>query len=71
VIDNGSANVAIASRTLLNQVPTYGDYVSASSENRVSLRSGGKYHRLSIVPTGTQWSNAIGIDIEITGQGTR
>jgi len=71
VIDNGSANVAVASRTLLNQVPTYGDYVSADSENRVSLRSGGKYHRLSIVPTGSQWSNAIGIDIEITGQGTR
>lgn len=71
IIDNGSANVAIASRTLLNQVPDYGDYVAADSENRVSLRSGGKYHRLSIVPTGSQWSNAIGIDIEITGQGTR
>jgi len=71
IIDNGSANVAIASRTLLNADINYGDYVSASSENRVSLRSGGKYHRLSVVPTGMQWSNAIGIDIEITGQGTR
>lgn len=71
IVDMGSADVAIASRTLLNQVVNYGDYVSADSENRVSLRSGGKYHRLSIVPTGSQWSNAIGIDIEITGQGTR
>jgi hypothetical protein len=71
VIDNGSANVAIASRRLLNEVPTYGSYVSASSENRVSLRSNGKYHRLSVIPTGTQWSNAIGMDIDIMGQGTR
>lgn len=71
VVDNGSANVAVASRSLLNQVVDYGDYVAADSENRVSLRSGGKYHRLSVVPTGTQWSNAIGIDIEIIGQGTR
>jgi hypothetical protein len=71
VIDNGSANVAVASRTLLNQTVDYGSYTAADSENRVSLRSGGKYHRLSIVPTGSQWSNAIGIDIEIIGQGTR
>lgn len=71
IIDNGSANVAIASRTLLNQVPTYGSYVPASSENRVSLRSSGKYHRLSIVPTGDQWSNIMAVDIEITQQGTR
>ena len=71
IVDNGSADVAIASRTLLNQVPTYGSYVSADNENRVSLRSGGKYHRLSIKPTGSQWSNTIAIDIEINGQGTR
>jgi hypothetical protein len=71
VVDNGSANVAVASRSLLNQGVNFGSYVTADSENRVSLRSGGKYHRLSVVPTGAQWSNAIGIDIEITGQGTR
>jgi len=71
VVDNGSASVAIASRTLLSQVPTYGSYTPANTENRVSLRSSGKYHRLSIVPTGDQWSNAIGIDIDISQQGTR
>ena len=71
IVDNGSANVAIASRTLLNQTPSYGSYVSADSENRVSLRSSGKYHRLSIVPTGSQWSNIMAIDVEITQQGTR
>jgi hypothetical protein len=71
IVDNGSANVAVASRTLLNQTPSFGAYVPASNENRVSLRSSGKYHRLSIVPTGDQWSNVLAIDIEITQQGTR
>ncbi len=71
IIDNGSANVAISSRTLLTEVVEYGSYTAATSENRVSLRSAGKYHRLSIVPTGSQWSNAIAIDIDITNQGVR
>ena len=71
IVDNGSANVAVASRTLLNQTPNFGAYVPASNENRVSLRSSGKYHRLSIVPTGDQWTNALAVDIEITQQGTR
>ena len=71
IVDNGSANVAISSRRLLNENVDYGSYSAASSENRVALRSGGKYHRFSVVPTGSQWSNAIGIDIEITGQGVR
>ena len=71
IVNNGSADVAIASRLLLNQVPVYGDYVSADSENRASLRSSGKYHRLSILPTGDQWDDIIAIDIEIFPQGTR
>ena len=71
IVDNGSGSVAIASRTLLNEVPQLGSYTVADSENRVSLRSGGKYHRLSVIPTGSNWSNAIGIDIDITAQGTR
>jgi hypothetical protein len=71
IVDNGSGSVAIASRTLLDQTPQLGSYVPASSENRVSLRSSGKYHRLSLIPTGSQWSNAIGIDVEVTQQGTR
>jgi len=71
IVDNGSGSIAIASRTLLDQTPQLGSYVPASSENRVSLRSSGKYHRLSLIPTGSQWSNAIGIDVEVTQQGTR
>jgi len=71
VVDNGSGSVAIASRMLLSAVPQLGSYVAADSENRVSLRSSGKYHRLSVHPTGDRWSNAIGIDIDITPQGTR
>ena len=71
IVDNGSAQVAIASRTLLNQTPTFGSYTQASAENRVSLRSSGKYHRLSIIPTGDQWTNIMAIDIDMTQQGTR
>jgi hypothetical protein len=71
VVDNGSGNVAIASRMLLSAVPQLGSYTAASSENRVSLRSSGKYHRLSVIPTGSNWSNAIGIDIDVSPQGTR
>jgi len=71
IVDNGSAQVAIASRMLLNQVPQLGSYTQASAENRVSLRSSGKYHRLSIIPTGSQWSNVLAIDVEMQQQGTR
>jgi hypothetical protein len=56
---------------LLNQVPQLGSYTAASSENRVSLRSSGKYHRISVIPSGDRWSNAIGIDIDIIPQGNR
>ena len=71
IIDNGSGSVAIASRMLLNEVPELGAYTTASSENRVSLRSGGKYHRLSVIPSGDSWKNAIGIDIDVSPQGIR
>jgi hypothetical protein len=71
LVDSGSASVAVKSVNLLNQVVDYGSYVDASSENRVSLRSNGKYHSLSIKPTGARWSNALGVDIEIMQQGTR
>jgi len=71
IVDNGSADVAIASRMLLNQVPQLGSYTAASAENRVSLRSSGKYHRISVIPTGDQWDNVMAIDVEITQQGTR
>lgn len=71
LVDSGSADVAIASQVRLNQVVDFGAYTSADSENRVSLRSAGKYHKLSIKPTGDSWSNIIGVDIEVQPQGTR
>lgn len=71
LVDNGSADVAIASQVRLNQVVDFGTYTSATAENRVSLRSAGKYHKLSIKPTGSNWQNVIGVDIEIMNQGTR
>ena len=71
IIDDGSADVAVKSVNLLNQVVDYGTYSASSTENRVSLRSGGKYHSLSIKPTGARWSNALAIDVDMTQQGTR
>lgn len=71
IVDAGSADVAIASQVKLDQVVDFGAYIPADSENRVPLRSAGKYHKLSIKPTGARWSNIIGVDIDITGQGTR
>ena len=71
IIDNGSAQVAILSVNLLSQVKDFGAYTSANSENRVPLRSNGKYHKLSIKPTGVAWSNALAVEIDITQQGVR
>lgn len=71
LVDSGSSLVAIASQVLLNQVVDFGSYTPSDNENRVSLRSAGKYHKLSVKPTGSNWSNIIGIDIEVQPQGTR
>ena len=71
IVDNGSGSISIASRTLLNQSVNYGTSSAADSDNRVSLRSAGKYHRLNLVPTGSDWKTAIGIDVTITPQGVR
>ena len=71
IVDNGSATVAIASRTLLNQGVSFNTAVAANSENRVSLRSAGRYHRLKVTPTGANWNNAISVDVDVTPQGVR
>jgi hypothetical protein len=70
LVDNGSANVAVATRRLLNEAITYGTAASSDAENRVSIRSVGRFHRLQLSPTGS-WSTAIGMDIELNGLGTR
>lgn len=70
-VDGGSASVAVASRALLSDIPTYGTSVAADSENRVSLRSNGRYHRLKVTPTGDGWKTAVSVDVDIAGQGIR
>jgi hypothetical protein len=71
IVDNGSGSLSIASRTLLNQSVTYGNPIAADSENRVSLRSAGRYHRLKLTPTGVAWKTAVAVDVDVTPQGVR
>ena len=70
-IDGGSASVAISSRQRLDTNLNFSTAIPASSENRVSLRSSGRYHRLRVNPTGDNWTTAVAVDIEITPQGGR
>lgn len=70
-VDNGSATVALASRTLLNEGVTFGTATAADSDNRVSLRGSGNYHRIRVNPTGDNWKMAVAVDVEIQPQGTR
>jgi hypothetical protein len=70
-IDNGSASVSVASRALLSEVPSFGTSVAADSENRASLRSGGKYHRVRVYPSGSNWKTAAGVEIDLVQQGGR
>jgi len=69
-IDNGSATVKVASRRELDDNIQFGASATTSSEGRASLRSAGRYHRLSVSPTGN-WTNAVGVDIEVKPQGGR
>ena len=71
IVDNGSGSISVASRKLLNQSVTYGTSVAADSDNRVSLRSAGRYHRLNLVPTGSAWKTAVAVDVDVTPQGVR
>jgi hypothetical protein len=70
IVDNGSANVALFSRRLLNQLIIFGPQIVADSENRVSIRGIGRYHRLQLTPTGS-WTSVVGTDIDLNGLGTR
>ena len=71
IVDNGSANIAVASRDLLNEQVEFGTAVPADAENRVSLRSNGDYHRLSLTPTGPSWKTAVGLEVDFIKQGNR
>lgn len=69
-VDNGSATVAVASRDLLSDTVSFGTASAADSDNRVSLRSFGKYHRLRVVPTGN-WTTVVGVDVDTIQSGRR
>lgn len=69
-IDNGSATVSVASRYRLDGAISYSTAVAADSENRVSLRSRGNYHRLSITPTGN-FDTAVAVDVDLVPAGMR
>lgn len=70
-VGNGSADVQIASRRMLDDTITFGTSVSATQEGRCSVRSAGRYHRVNVVPTGANWESVIGADIDYAEQGNR
>jgi len=70
IVDNGSGNVALLSRRLLSEPVVFGSQIVADTENRVSIRGVGRYHRLQLTPTGS-WTSTVGLDIDLNGLGTR
>lgn len=70
IVDGGSGSVALFSRRLLSEQVVFGSQTAADAENRVSIRGIGRYHRLQLTPTG-QWTNAVGIDVDMNPLGTR
>lgn len=71
IVDNGSGSIAIASRSSLDDQVEFGSDTAADSENRVSLRSNGLYHRFKLTPTGSNWKTAVGLEFDIVKQGDR
>jgi hypothetical protein len=70
LVDAGQGQVAVATRNRLVDSITYGSYTAADSEGRAAFRTTGRYHRLSVQPTGS-WTTAIGIEFDIVPTGTR
>ena len=70
IVDSGSGSVAIASRVNLDDAITYSTPVAADDENRIGLRSAGRYHRIQTIPSGL-WTFALATDVDIAPQGTR
>jgi len=70
LVDNGSATVSVASRQRLDGNLNFSTPIAASTENRVPLRSNGRFHRISVVPTGN-WTRVVGIEIDVGATGAR
>lgn len=71
VVENGSANVAIASRISPDDDVSFSSLTTPNTENRVPLRGVGRLHRLKIQPTGNNWDNAVAVDVELKRLGSR
>jgi len=69
-VNNGSGSVSVASRFRADEAVTYSDATAATTENRVPLRSVGRYHRLKLTPSGS-WTDALGVDVEMASTGER
>ena len=69
-IDNGTAQVAVASRRELDDTIEFSSFVPATTEGRCSLRSAGRYHRFNVQPTGN-WTTAMAVDVDVKPQGNR
>lgn len=70
IVDNGSGSIAIASRVNLDDSISFTAPVVADDENRVGLRSAGRYHRATVIPSGL-WKSVLAIDIDFAPQGNR
>jgi len=71
IVDNGSGDVAVSGRVLLQDNVTFTDYASPDSINRVSVRSSGNYHRVKVRPTGSNWRTVVAVDVDVTKAGDR
>ena len=70
IIDNGYGSAAVASRQNLYDSVTYSTAVLENSDGRCNIRSGGRFHRIKIIPS-DQWKTVVGFDLEIYKQGNR
>ena len=70
LVDGGQASIAVASRNRLVDPIVYGSYTNTDAEGRAAFRTYGRYHRLSVKPSGS-WTTAIGVEVNLVAQGAR
>ena len=70
LIDNGKANISVASRQALDDDIKFGT-VSPPYEDRNNVRSGGRYFRVRVEPVGDNWTTAVAFDMTVTDSGIR
>ena len=70
IVDYGSGDFQVASRRMLDDNVLFSSKSVTSDEGRADLRSGGRFHRVRLHPTGS-WTHAIGFDLDYATGGTR